>query len=196
MGGGRGRRRTGCGRGGKFRFDGRLLRAGRSSSFELECRCRLYGGHLLCHGVVGNKRLGALAVGDDPRYDLGDRHPLGAFGVQVAGHEMVGASRDREKHGLDLRADRHHHGATGVETAPLWGGCRAWYVSLEDDPLPAEVGIRDWNRRKESLCVRVKRPAEELFRLCRFHYLSKVHHHDPVGDGPYHAQVMGDEEVG
>ena len=72
---------------------------------------------------------------------------------------------------------------------------RARYVAAQDDPLAAELRVRDGDRGHERLRVGVLRVAEHLAPVGDLHDLAEVHHGHPVADVLNHAHVVGDEQV-
>jgi hypothetical protein len=78
--------------------------------------------------------------------------------VQVAGDPMPRPEFDQGR--VDLGTDGHYRRASRMEVT-AGGGCGGTgYIPRQDDPLSMEVRVRNRDRRKQGLCVRVQGPIE------------------------------------
>ena len=56
--------------------------------------------------------------------------------------------------------------------------------------------IGNRHRGEKGLGVGMQGVAQQLLRICHFHYLPHVHHGDPIAHVPGDCQIVGDVEVG
>jgi hypothetical protein len=65
---------------------------------------------------------------------------------------------------------------------------RARHITSQHDLLShlAHRGIRQWDRRQQSLRVRVGRPGVDLVLITELHQLAEIHH-------PYTVRNMSDD---
>ncbi len=99
-------------------------------------------------------------------------------------------------HAAHRAAERGAELAAGVEPAARRRPDRARDVALEDDALPALLGIGDGDRRQQRLRVRVERRLEHRDPVGHLGDAADVHDRHPVADVLDDAHVVGDEQVG
>jgi hypothetical protein len=66
---------------------------------------------------------------------------------------------------------------------------------LQDDALSLERGLRQRDRREQSLGIGVARPGEEAPLVGKLNELAEIHDGDAAGDVLHHGEVMGNEDV-
>ena len=102
------------------------------------------------------------------------------------------------KEGQAIRATRLCYRAPGAEATSTWRIDRAGHVSFQNYPLAirGRRTVPNWNAGQQCLAIWVERIGVKFILIRLLHDLAKVHDRHPVADVPYHAQVMGDEQVG
>src|SRR5688572_30510616 len=86
-------------------------------------------------------------------------------------------------------------GTTGAKaTAGRWIDRRR-HVTLQNNPVALLLWIRNWNRRQQSLRVRMQRVGIEIDRGRHFDNTSEIHYRDARGNMFYHCQAVRDEQV-
>src|SRR5215469_479716 len=71
-------------------------------------------------------------------------------------------------------------------------------IPAQDDALAMLLHFRigQWDGREQRDGVRMQRVVVEVDAVPNFHDLAQIHHCHALGDVAYHAEVMGNEEVG
>jgi hypothetical protein len=90
-------------------------------------------------------------------------------------------------------------GAARIERAVPRRIDQRWDLSIADRHLGNDraIGIRDdRDRGQQCLRVRMKRRLHQLVDLADLDYLAEIHDGDPIGDGPDHAEIVRDNDIG
>ena len=75
---------------------------------------------------------------------------------------------------------------------------RAREIAFQDDSAPRSLlaRIRQWDGRKQCLCIRMSGHTENAIHLSDLRNLAEIHDRHAICDVPDDGQIVGDEKVG
>jgi hypothetical protein len=87
--------------------------------------------------------------------------------------------------------------AAGTESASRRRIGRARQIPLQNySSAPTLLlRIRQWDRRKQRLRVRMRRTTEDAIYLADLRNLSQIHHRDAIRDMPHHGEIVRNKKI-
>ena len=87
-------------------------------------------------------------------------------------------------------------GTSRMEETALGRISRGGNITLQDDSIHLNVGVRLRDSREERLSVGVQRIVEDILLVTELDHRAKVHNADLIRDKLNYGEVVRDEEVG